>query len=111
MSSSCFNSNTKSSVRLIMYKHGANDYQNAIAIQTKTAGATSGWSSKNYLRYDGSFYASDAKITGEINATSGSFTGEINASSGNIGGIEIESKYLRAMDTESNTSATKRLVI
>ena len=38
---------------------------------------------------DGSLYATNAHISGEINATSGSFTGAINATSGKIGGFNL----------------------
>ena len=61
------------------------------------------WAGSNYIDrnkapfrvlQDGSLYATNANISGEINATSGSFKGHINATSGQIGnettGIQID---------------------
>ena len=47
---------------------------------------------------DGSLYASNAKITGEINATKGTFKGEVIANSGFIGGLQIQNNGIFSGD-------------
>lgn len=48
---------------------------------------------------DGSLYANNAKITGEIHATTGSFAGNLSATKGTIGDLIITNSGLRSAET------------
>lgn len=50
---------------------------------------------------DGSVYAENAYIKGEVHATSGTFTGRIEADSGYIGGLTLQEKLLTTTDINS----------
>ncbi|MDM1061949.1 phage tail protein [Empedobacter falsenii] len=50
---------------------------------------------------DGSVYAENAYIKGEVHATSGTFTGRIEAKSGYIGGLTLQDKLLTTTDVNS----------
>ncbi|MDM1074196.1 hypothetical protein HX001_17055 [Empedobacter brevis] len=50
---------------------------------------------------DGSVYAENAYVKGEVHATSGTFTGRIEAQSGFIGGLTLQDKLLTTSDINS----------
>lgn len=50
---------------------------------------------------DGSVFAENAYIKGEVHATSGTFTGRIEANSGYIGGLTLQDKLLTTTDINS----------